>query len=307
MARLFGIIGNRVELVGRVLALESNALRVLRSVTGNPSGWGIGFHQNGEVLLRRKPIDTGLVLDPQELAGNLRCDSLLGHVRTATIGDPRPENTHPFRYRNWLFAQTGTLPFFVPSEGGGQAGAGTVSARARLLEVVSDHLRANVAGETDAELVFQIFVSFLGDGGALGTDKPKVVIDALRATMSTVSAVASEFGSGAVRVNLLASNGDMMVGANFGEPMSVRVFSGRSDAELLLGDDPALRRRVPEIGRVRFSLVASDFSARSLPPSALDREDAAPSSGLPSQPWTPLHSGGFVALTREDEPIYEPA
>ena len=59
--------------------------------------------------MRRRPIDDRDEIDVAKLAGDVRADVLIGHVRTATVGTLRTENTHPFRYRQWLFAQTGTL------------------------------------------------------------------------------------------------------------------------------------------------------------------------------------------------------
>ena len=44
---------------------------------------------------------------------DLRADVLVAHVRTPTVGTLRTENTHPFRFRQWLFAQTGTVPEFA--------------------------------------------------------------------------------------------------------------------------------------------------------------------------------------------------
>jgi len=111
MARLFGIIGNRPDLAARVLACEVEALRA-RSKGGAPLGWGIGFYQGGEVLMRRRPIDERQEIDVASLAADVRADLVIGHVRYATVGTLRTENTHPFRYRQWLFAQTGTVPEF---------------------------------------------------------------------------------------------------------------------------------------------------------------------------------------------------
>src|SRR5216684_1621166 len=110
MARLFGFVGNRADLGARVLELESKPLKVV--ARGATLGWGIGFYQAGEVLLRRRPIDERPEIDVSVLAKDLRADVLIGHVRNATVGSLRTENTHPFRYRQWLYAQTGTLPQF---------------------------------------------------------------------------------------------------------------------------------------------------------------------------------------------------
>src|SRR5262245_36449073 len=74
MARLFGLIGNRTDLAGRILASESSVLSVRAAQGGEPLGWGIGFHQGGEVLMRRRPIDERPVLDLGALAGDVRAD-----------------------------------------------------------------------------------------------------------------------------------------------------------------------------------------------------------------------------------------
>ena len=84
----------------------------------------------------------------------MRADLVVGHVRHATIGALRTENTHPFRYRQWLFAQTGTVSEFD-------------QVRERLIASVPEFLRSGIRGETDAEVVFHVFLSFLHDAGRL--------------------------------------------------------------------------------------------------------------------------------------------
>jgi glutamine amidotransferase len=56
MARLVGFIGNRPDLGARVIELEGKALDV-RKKPGVTPGWGVGFYQGGEILLKRRPID----------------------------------------------------------------------------------------------------------------------------------------------------------------------------------------------------------------------------------------------------------
>src|ERR1700751_662968 len=153
MARLFGIIGNRPDLAARVLAFEAEALRA-RAKNGAPLGWGLGFYQGGEVLMRRRPIDERPEMDGAKLVADVRADLVVGHVRHATVGALRTENTHPFRYRQWLFAQTGTVPGFE-------------QVRDRLVPSVPDFLRSGIRGDTDAEVLFHVFLSFLHDAGRL--------------------------------------------------------------------------------------------------------------------------------------------
>lgn len=283
MARLFGLIGNRTDLAGRVLAAESAALSV--QAKGAPLGWGIGFYQGGEVLMRRRPLDDRAVIDMGRLSADVRADVLVGHVRNATVGALRTENTHPFRFRQWLYAQTGTVPAFD-------------GVRERLYESVPEFLRSSIRGETDAEILFYVFVSFLHEAGRLHDvlPPPERVRDALRSTVAVADAMAAEVGGEPATVNLVVSNGEHVYALHRGCPMAVRVYEGKADAEHLIGDDLALRRKTPELSQMHFGLVASDFD-----------EDSAPISGSDgtSSRWKAVPERAIVTLERGMPPHIE--
>src|ERR1700690_730827 len=190
MARLFGIIGNRADLMSRVVSLEGASLKT--KAQGVPLGWGLGFYQGGEVLIRRRPIDERQELDVASLVSDVRADVVVGHVRQATVGVLRTENTHPFRYRQWLFAQTGTVSEFD-------------QVRERLMASVPEFLRSGIRGDTDAEIVFHVFLSFLHDAGRLndGQVEGPLVREALRSTLAVVDGMTSEVGSGAAQLNMM--------------------------------------------------------------------------------------------------------
>jgi len=276
MARLFGIIGNRPDLAARVLAFEGEALRARSK--GSPLGWGLGFYQGGEVLMRRRPIDERPDVEIAKLAGDVRADLVVGHVRQATIGALRTENTHPFRYRQWLFAQTGTVSEFD-------------QVRERLMASVPEFLRSGIRGDTDAEVVFHVFLSFLHDAGRLndGPVEGPLVREALRSTLAVVDGMTSEVGSGAAQLNMMLSDGTELVSVHRSNAaMSLRVLSGKGDADAVIGDDPQLRRKIPELARMHFTLVASDF-------------DEAPPNGR----WKAVPDCAIVTMTRDDDPRIE--
>jgi predicted glutamine amidotransferase len=276
MARLFGIIGNRPDLAARILAFEADALRARSK--GAPLGWGIGFYQGGEVLMRRRPIDERTELDVAKLAADVRADLLLGHVRYATVGTLRTENTHPFRYRQWLFAQTGTVSEFE-------------RVRDRLVASVPDFLRSGIRGETDAEVVFHVFLSFLHDGGLLGDVQADGALmrDALRSCLAVVDGTTAEVGAEAAKLNLMVANGDRLVAVHRSdEPLRLRVYSGKVDADVIIGDDPQLRRKIPELGRMHFTVAASDF------------DDAVPNGR-----WKAVSDCAIVTMSRDDDPRIE--
>lgn len=275
MARMFGFIGNRSDLGARVLELNAPVLRVKRE-PGEPLGWGIGFYQSSEVLLRRRPIDERPVIDLAEAAENVRTDVLIGHVRHASVGALRTENTHPFRYRTWLFAQTGTIEGFE-------------RLRERLLASMPEFLRRNVRGETDSELFFYLFLSFLHDAGHLNEANiaTEHIAAALRASISLVDRLSAEEGHAENRGNILVTNGELMVSVHRDGLMAYRVLKGRHDVEELLGEEGLRKTRIPSIDSTRFSLIASELE--SIPPG-----------------WTKVADKSIVTLTRTDEPQTDP-
>jgi predicted glutamine amidotransferase len=274
MALMFGFIGNRPDLGARVL--ESNrAVLSVRRDPAEPLGWGLGFYQSGEVLLRRRPIDDRDEIDLVEAAEDLRTDVMIGHVRRASIGAHRTENTHPFRYRMWLFAQTGTI-------------GGFERLRERLLTSQPEFLRRNVRGETDSECFFYLFLSFLHDAGHLNEAHvaPEHVAAALRASIALVDRLSAEEGFAENTGDILVTNGEQLLAVHRDKTMGYRVWKGRYDVEELLGEEGLRKARIPSIDSTHFGLIASDIEA--LPPD-----------------WTAVEGRAIVTLTRSDEPVVE--
>jgi predicted glutamine amidotransferase len=276
MARLIGFIGNRPDLGARVIELEGRALDVRRRAGVTP-GWGVGFYQGGEILLKRRPIDDRPEISLIDMTRDTRADALIAQVRLATVGAPRTENTHPFRYRQWLFANTGTVESFAKLRG-------------RLAESLPQFLQRDVRGETDSELLFHLFLSFLHDSGEL--DRPQVGAPsaraALRSTLALVDRLCAEEGAAPTALNVLISNPEYLLAAHGAAPMGYRVFHGQRDLERLLGDGGLGRMRMPDYATSRLVLVGSDFE-----------DDQIPAG------WTSVPERASVTITRADEPSIE--
>jgi glutamine amidotransferase len=285
MARLVGFIGNRPDLGARVIELEARSLSVRRKQDVTP-GWGVGFHQAGEILLKRRPIDDRPEINIADLTRGVRADTLLAHVRLATVGAPRTENTHPFRYRQWLFANTGTVDSFGRLRG-------------RLAEQLPAFLHRDVRGETDSELIFHLFLSFLHDAGEL--DRPAVEAaaarQALRGAITLIDGLCAEEGAPPTSLNILVTNPEYLLAVHAGSPMGYRVFEGERDLERLFGDGGLGRMRMPDYATSRLTVVASDFDD-GVP------SDSQASVGLPPG-WTAVPERAIVTFTRTDEPVVE--
>jgi hypothetical protein len=94
------------------------------------------------------------------------------------------------------------------------------------------------------------------------------------------------------------TDGENLVFSHRGAPMGTRVFSGKADAEMVLGDDRELRRRTPELSQMHFVLVASDFD-----------DDSALVRGGPAAPeprWKAVPEYAMVSVSRGKDPVIEP-
>lgn len=288
MARLVGFIANRPDLGSRALALEAKpfTVRVAEPADGSKEGgavsWGVGFYQGGEILLKRRPFDERRALSFAELVKDIRAEVLVGHIRTATVGALRTENTHPFRYRQWLYAQTGTVPHFASPAG--------AQLRGRMIESLPQFLARDVRGDTDAEVVFYIFLSFLHDMNKL--DRSDVAAEdarhALRQTLSLVERLCAEESQEPLRVNILLACSEYVVGLRTANPMGYTTLSGRAALERIFGGESFSRTKIPHLMSARISLCASDLDGEGLP-----------------QGWLPVADRSTVTLSHGEEPVVE--
>ncbi len=217
MSRLFAFMTNDPGRVRCALHRASNLL-VTKPDPAQAAldGWGIGFYQD-EVLLQRRPKVPAAPIDFYALARDLRTDVIIGHVRAGTVGSAKIENTHPFRFRVWLFAHHGTIPAFETH-------------RDALLLRVPDFLARNIRGETDSELLFHLYLAFLHEAGKLDdqTVSTRVAAEALKETLAFVDGVVGAGNRGA-DCALAITNGRILLATRRGAPVHLLRQSGIRD------------------------------------------------------------------------------
>lgn len=277
MARLVGFISNRPDLGARAAELYASQLAV-RARGASPPGFGVGFYQNGEVLLKRRPIFDRSEISPADMLKDVRADLLIAHVRLGHADAARTENTNPFRYRQWLFAHTGTL------EDHPRLGA-------RMAESIPGFLKRDLRGETGSEIFFHLFLSFLHDAGKL--DRPAVdaqsVRSALRACMALSDRLCAEEGLEKCASNILVANPESLLAVQGAAPMGFRFFSRLKDFERLFSPADFGKYRLSDFANAKLCLVASDFEDGRLPPD-----------------WIPVQGRAIVTFDRTHEPQIEP-
>lgn len=253
MARLFGYMGNFADRLHLAFHQEREALSV--SDSSRQDAWGIGFYQGGEVLHKKRPYAGTERVDWLKVTSTLRTDCIIGHVRHATVGDLRADNTQPFRFRSWLFAHSGTVSRIDP-------------VRPRLLDGLPDFLRRSVRGDTDSELVFHAVLSFLHDAGQLDNSdvSADAVAAAVRATVAQVDRLVAEFGGKPSSLDMLLSNGRLLLAVRRGgAPMHWVQRKGIVD---VAGNSKEAKNL--DLGSVRYVLVVGGTESEPLGYSKLD-------------------------------------
>jgi glutamine amidotransferase len=288
MSRLVALACNHPERLRCALHPAQASLVATPDPVTQPRGfdaWGIGLYQGGEVLLKRRPQPTLGPLDFFEIASELHTDTLIAHARSATVGDNRNENTHPFRFRSWLFAHHGTLPGF--------GGPGTDPARPSpeqsalaesLREEIPDFLRRNMRGQTDSELLFHLFLARLHEAGQL--DVPEVRLpDAQAALEVTVRRLDHALRARKLDPHplgaLALANGRFLIAATRGARLDMMTVNGIKDCPVCRTQGTDGRVRPVDHDHVRAVLFVADLPAQ------------------PGAPFRQVPDGNLVAVSRD--------
>src|SRR5205085_199648 len=146
MCRLFGCRSRAVDAVSHELFHGANALRV--QSREHPDGWGVGWYEDGVPRVVRSLTPAHGDADFEKLSHFVSAQTVLAHVRKASVGRVAEDNTHPFQRGPWLFAHNGTIPDWD-------------RVRAPLEALIDPSLRDELRGETDSERCFLLFLSLL--------------------------------------------------------------------------------------------------------------------------------------------------
>jgi glutamine amidotransferase len=268
MSRVLALVGNRPDVCGVAAKRYANLLRV--ETHGKALGWGIGFYQHGEALLRRRPPDDREVIELSAL-NDISSGLLIAQLRTPGVGDLRTENTPPFRYRDWLFAQRGTM-------------AGFEQIRTPLLERLPEFLRCNLRGETDGEAMCYSFLSCLDEAVGIESDRITAaqIREALRGALARADQLLERAGVAEAELDWVVSDGEHLVCLHRTGSMMYRRFEAPEELEALLPEGPPGASLHP----FRCSVVASGLEQ------------------LPEK-WSRVEAGRFVTLNRTDPPAIE--
>ena len=206
MCRLFGFRSILQSGVHSSLTHAENALGV--QAQKHPDGWGVAYYVAGTPHVIKSSSAAYQDRLFQRVSGVVTSDTVIAHVRRATVGELNILNCHPFQHGRWVFAHNGTV-------------AGFSEIRAELLARIGPGLSRYVLGDTDSEVVFHLFLSLIARQDNL--HRPglpiQTVADAMRGATAIVREAAVRHGLPDPSLTLLASDGTILVAARLGREL----------------------------------------------------------------------------------------
>ena len=218
MCRLYGFRANEPTKVGCTLVHAQNALMVQsrEDLAGysHGHGWGIAVYVDHNLIVERQAWSAYHGEHFRHAAARAYSQTVLAHVRRATVGPATIQNTHPFTFADWAFIHNGTVPNFD-------------ALRSRLLDEMSAEHRAAILGDTDSEHVFHFLLSRherdQGDG----------IFETVRAGISDiVSWCRSLDPDEDIGLNMMLSDGERLVGTRCGRSLFYVERDGVYDCEI---------------------------------------------------------------------------
>lgn len=226
MCRFFGFRATEPTEISCSLVRSPHALlaqsRVDRRGETHPDGWGVGYYVGNTPELIRSPAPAYDDAKYLAAAEQICSRTVLAHVRQASVGGASLENTHPFTYGRWVFAHNGT---------------------ARPFEEVGPRLAAETDpqfavirhGTTDSEAIFVWLLSRMLRAGldpaAPTTDVSRTVQLVADATRQLASWCCWSPPENAARLNLMLTDGDLLIVTRWNHTLSWLKRAGVRDAE----------------------------------------------------------------------------
>ena len=211
MCRLFGFRSNVESRAHRSLIVAENAMA--NQASYHSDGWGIGYFIDEDPYLFRTSKGAAQDDSFRRFSEGLRSNTLLVHIRKATVGSIDPINSHPFRYGSWIFAHNGTIFGFDKIKDKMQA------------EILPVYQRV-LFGNTDSETIFYFLLSAMVRRGCSPDGKCtgpiETAVDAQQEALNQIFEWVKEMGEpDAPKINYILTNGK-------------RLFARRAGLELFV-------------------------------------------------------------------------
>jgi glutamine amidotransferase len=218
----------------------------------HPASLGFGWVQESRTLLRKHPSEGNDPVDVLGLLADIPARAIVGHMRERLNGKIDSLDLQPFRFRKWVYAQSSSAPFFE-------------AYRDELLADIPDHIRRNIQGKTDAEVIFHRLYHLMKDEGALSSSRARAakVAQAVAAMLDEIEHRSHAAGhEGPLTINLVGATERMVVAARLGDPVHYKMYRGLEQP----GEEPLFAGHRPK--KIEHPHFKGAFLASKLAPNA---------------------------------------
>jgi glutamine amidotransferase len=161
---MFGFLANRPVPLAYPILEATNALvkQSKKDSRGydHSDGWGMAYYHDGEAVVHKNVLPAFKDVAFREHAQKISATTAIAHVRAASVGNITLQNTHSFRYQNWVWAHNGTVRPFEEIRG-------------RFTRQVNPAFLPYRLGETDSELCFMLFLTELAKHEPFDLNRPE--------------------------------------------------------------------------------------------------------------------------------------
>jgi len=191
MCRLFGLVANKEVNVKFSFLKAKLSFKELGSK--NPHGWGIGYYKNGNPEITKEPKSIEKSLKLNDIIVQKISNIFISHVRKSSGTKIKYVNTHPFGYRNWIFAHNGTIDI-----------------NNHIKEQLLPKYTKFIEGETDSEIFFFLIIQSI--------EQNKDIIEGIK---EAIRFIKDNKGDNTTSLNFLLTNGVL----NISQEMSLNKLS----------------------------------------------------------------------------------
>jgi len=178
MCRLFGLIANKAVDVKFSFLKADLSFKELG--LKNPHGWGICFYENGNPKIFKEPKSIEKSKKSYGIIEQKISNLFISHVRRSSGTDIKYENSHPFRYKKWIFAHNGTIDI-----------------KNQMKEQLLPKFIKLLKGETDSEIFFYLIMQSI--------EQNKDIIEGIK---EIIRFIKENKGSNTTSSNFLLTNGE---------------------------------------------------------------------------------------------------
>jgi len=227
MCRLYGLRANEETKVECTLVHAQNALmlqsRSDRAGRTHMDGWGIAFYHNTVPEVERRSTAAHQDLHFSNTAERIFSQTVVAHVRHATIGATSDANSHPFVWNRWAFAHNGTVQGFDTIRNG-------------LEQETEPRLQAHRRGHTDSEQLFLWLLSRIEEAGidlSLESDQsPRLATVAGACLAELAGRCARAAADKPARLNIILTDGHRFLATRWNNSLYYVLREGVHDCEV---------------------------------------------------------------------------